>query len=99
MAKNDSAVRNPLFMRLHAMMIMIDMMMGVVGWLLRGLVFLLVLQNHHTIGTSSHDGCTLSKDLSPAMTAILCAVERSIWAISISSPAVSNSGCLLGSNR
>eukprot|EP01036_Dinobryon_divergens_P031121 gene31121-40470_t len=70
-----------------------------VGWLLQGLVFLLVLQNHHTIGTSSHDGCTLSKDLSPAMTAILCAVERSIWAVSISSPAVSNSGCLLGSNR
>ena len=68
-------------------------------WLLKGLVFLLTWRNCHTIRSSSNDNCVLSEDLSPAMTAILCAVERRIWTIPMTSPAVSNSGCLLGSSR
>lgn len=44
------------------------------------------------------DTCAF-EDISPAIAAILCAVERKAWTISSTSAAVKNAGCLLGGDR
>jgi len=51
-----------------------------------------------TVDTALEDTCAF-EDLSPAIAAILCAVERKAWVLSPTSSAVKNAGCLLGGDR
>jgi hypothetical protein len=66
-----------------------------------GLLFLFisVLSDKLSIGYDTELDCKLSKDLSPAISSILCAVESKRWKILSSSTAIVNAGCLLGNNR
>ena len=47
-----------------------------------------------TLLAVQEDDCAF-EDITPAIAAILCAVERKAWIISKSSSAVKNAGCLL----
>ena len=51
-----------------------------------------------TLLAVQEDDCAF-EDITPAIAAILCAVERKAWIISKSSSAVKNAGCLLGGDR
>ena len=61
--------------------------------LLTTIIYLLV------VAVSETNDCYYSDDVSQAIRVILCSVETKVWQVSLSSPAVVNSGCLLGANR
>lgn len=62
-------------------------------------IFISVLSDKLSIGYDNELECKLSKDLSPTISSILCAVESKRWKILLTSTAIMNAGCLLGNNR
>jgi hypothetical protein len=67
-------------------------------WLSATAVVLGAFDKSYVKSLNDDDDC-LFHDLTPAVSAVLCAVERRAWSLPSDSSTVTNAGCLLGANR
>jgi hypothetical protein len=61
-------------------------------------ILILGFFNDSYVYSLNDDDC-IFHDLTPAVSAVLCAVERRVWVLASNSSAITDVGCLLGNSR
>jgi hypothetical protein len=61
-------------------------------------ILILGFFNDSYVYSLNDDDC-IFHDLTPAVSAVLCAVERRVWVLASNSSAITDVGCLLGASR